>query len=276
MQIDNRYAIESEGHDGDGWNGLLRYPPRLYRQAVQFPALLVFSSRHLCGSGEIDLNVSKLGQLSGTFALGFPTCHSEFKNIQRQSTNNQHNEVSITSNQITGLLLYHSASYAQVAKEPDHGAQPPVPPKPAVQTQPQSSIDIDKGKVNVVPNDFKSNPHTTTGDEVTEKVKEDAEYVKKEAARLEKEAEKEAKKAKKYVQNTVADLRKNAQEAWKNGDWRAQVTVLIDVLVVAGVGYFAYEKRDQTWDRRIVSATAVGLGAFYGLQAYLISGKKQK
>lgn len=151
-----------------------------------------------------------------------------------------------------------------------------MPPKPAVQTQPQSSIDIDKGKVNVVPNDFKSNPHTTTGDEVTEKVKEDAEYVKKEAARLEKEAEKEAKKAKKYVQNTVADLRKNAQEAWKNGDWRAQVTVLIDVLVVAGVGYFAYEKRDQTWDRRIVSATAVGLGAFYGLQAYLISGKKQK
>ncbi|KAM0791722.1 hypothetical protein ACM66B_003991 [Microbotryomycetes sp. NB124-2] len=95
-------------------------------------------------------------------------------------------------------------------------------------------------------------------------LKQDAE---KKGSELKKDAQREAKK----LQRKASELDKDAREtARKYPVATAGLIGAINLAVVGSVGVWAWSNRDlPRWDRRAVTATVLGLGAWFGSQGLL-------
>lgn len=59
--------------------------------------------------------------------------------------------------------------------------------------------------------------------------------------------------------------------------WLTTLSV-VHVAVLGAAGYFGYQNRReiQTWDRKLLSAIAVGVAAFFGAEGFFVSKNAKK
>ncbi|GAA5888627.1 hypothetical protein JCM6882_009025 [Rhodosporidiobolus microsporus] len=109
------------------------------------------------------------------------------------------------------------------------------------------------------------------GKEVEKEVKEKWEEGKKEAKEFAGKVEKEAKKDAKKLQKKASEVEKEGRALAKQYPYAASGIVgLVNVALIAVPAYFAYKHWNQPrWDRRVVSAVAVGLATVFGGESAL-------
>ncbi|GAA5832353.1 hypothetical protein JCM11251_006421 [Rhodosporidiobolus azoricus] len=109
------------------------------------------------------------------------------------------------------------------------------------------------------------------GKEVEKEVKEKWAEGKKEAKEFADKAEKEVKKDAKKLQKKASEVEKEGRALAKQYPYAASGIVgLVNLTLIAVPAYFAYKNWHQPrWDRRIVSAVAVGLTAAFGAESAL-------
>ncbi|KAH8917592.1 hypothetical protein BT69DRAFT_1338981 [Atractiella rhizophila] len=102
-------------------------------------------------------------------------------------------------------------------------------------------------------------------------------------------AEAKAEKERKEFLKREKELEKKARAEYEKGKAKAKeygregrdefnrhpavyTTALsaLNVAIVGGVAYWSYQNWDRTWDRKLVTASAIGLGAWFSLQGWLV------
>lgn len=80
-------------------------------------------------------------------------------------------------------------------------------------------------------------------------------------------AEKEAKKLGSDASAEAKKLSRKGKKELERPEVQLGLIGVVNAVVIVGVGYAAWRNWDQRrWDRRVVSATVIGLGALFGSQ----------
>ncbi|CAD6919414.1 unnamed protein product [Tilletia laevis] len=163
--------------------------------------------------------------------------------------------------------------------------QPPTDGHGASDIPSTALPDVDSHKINVVPAGTDLNALHTQSEqtsheteqrvsELEQNAREEAERVKEKAKNLKEDAKHGLHKAEKKVSKAANDASSQAKKSWAqfSSDPKAWASSLgaLNIVVLGGLGVYAYTQRDaiRAWDRRVLVAVVGGVGAVLGLQAY--------
>ncbi|CAO1630535.1 unnamed protein product [Sympodiomycopsis kandeliae] len=145
---------------------------------------------------------------------------------------------------------------------------------------------VDSGKVNVIPSDSDLEHLKTETAEAAEKAKtfaaQESKRLSEESKKLGKDISKRADKAEKSIVAKAKEASAQIQEGWAHlsSDPKAWGTLLgaVNIALLGGLGYFAYTERNnlKSYDRRALSAGAVGVLGLLGGQGYLAAETARK
>jgi len=100
--------------------------------------------------------------------------------------------------------------------------------------------------------------------------KERGEKLTKEAKRKASELEGEARDTARSAKKKASEFEHEAKDEVRKHP-KAYGTALagLNLAILGAVGYITYAHWNTRWDRRVVSATVIGLGAWFGLQSFV-------
>lgn len=159
----------------------------------------------------------------------------------------------------------HKVNILPAGTDPEH---PPVHPEPAARPEPitlNHGADPEPHTLNVAPEPLKAPPKGSVHLPGEEEIKDEKDAAKKKGKEYAKKAKKELHEA----ESKLGPYWEKTKDVVLRPGTLGGLMGVVNVGLLGTLGYFAYTRKDQPWDRRVVGAAVAGTLALFGAEGYV-------